>query len=100
VSNPPSDYWADGIAVIPCLSITIPAGGTSLEVLPNIFELPSPDDTRRDISSGGFSIKAFMEGEQDPGYELLDAEEHASAFPVSLGGLGAGEKWYAKKEAV
>ena len=98
-SNPPTEKWTPDISVVPCLSITIKAGATTLEVVANEFDLPDPPDPRRDVVSGGWRITAFVVGKQVAGYKLLDATVHASAFPVLLGRLGAGEAWYAKKEA-
>ena len=97
-SNPPTEKWTADISVVPCLNIIIRAGATMLEVTANEFDLPDPPNPRRDVVSGGWRIMAFMGGQQTAGFELLDAQKHATAFPVSLGKLSKNEQWYAKKE--
>ena len=98
--NPPASRWTDKIRCVECLEITIPATGegSAIVVTANEFDLPDPPDPRRNVVGGDWRIMAFMGGQQTAGFELLDAQKHATAFPVSLGKLSKNEQWYAKKE--
>lgn len=93
-SNPPTEKWTADISVVPCLNIVIPAGGTTLQVTANEFDLPDPPDLRRDVVSKAGQVKAWRKGDQPEGWEVLDAKKHKKAFPISLGRLKRGENWY------
>ncbi len=93
-SNAPAEQWAPGISVVPCLNITIKAGAIMLDVTANEFDPGDAPDPRRDVVSKAGQIRAWRKGKQPEGWELLDAQKHKKAFPISLGRLESGEGWY------